>query len=115
MIYRTSDQKTEQRENMRGGEGVVSLTHLVPSERLFQARLVARIEIPSGASIGEHFHENEVEYYVILSGEGEVTEQGQTTRVYPGDVVVTGPHEGHAIRNSGEKPLVFLAFIQTLR
>ncbi|MFN4216220.1 MAG: cupin domain-containing protein [Brevinematales bacterium] len=99
---------------MRGGEGVVSLTHLVPSERLFQARLVARIEIPVGASIGEHMHENEVEYYVILSGEGEVKEQGKITKVHAGDVVITGPHESHAIRNSGEKPLIFLAFIQTL-
>ncbi|MCX7881804.1 MAG: cupin domain-containing protein [Brevinematales bacterium] len=114
MILRANDQQKEQREKMRGGEGVISLTHLVPSEKLFHARLVARLELPVGASIGKHFHEQEVEYYIILEGEGEVTEQGKTFRVGVGDVVITGPQEEHAIHNSGTIPLVFLAFIQTL-
>jgi len=114
MIYRFSEQKHEERENMRGGEGVVSLTHLVPQDRLHHMRLVARIEIPVGGSIGAHHHDAEVEYYIILDGEGEVEENGQVTRVSFGDVVITGPNEGHAIRNVGEKPLVFVACIQQL-
>jgi len=114
MVYRESEQKREVREHMRGGEGVVSLTHLVPQDRLHHMRLVSRIEIPVGASIGAHYHEHEVEYYVILHGEGEVTEGSTVTVVKAGDVVITGPEEGHAIRNTGQEPLVFLACIQNL-
>ncbi len=114
MVYRSEDHKRETREKMRGGEGVVSLTHLVPEERLHHARLVARIEIPVGASIGSHFHESEVEYYIILEGEGQVIEGEKSVSVGPGDVVVTGPQEGHSIRNTGSQPLVFVAVIQKL-
>ncbi|URA09491.1 cupin domain-containing protein [Thermospira aquatica] len=114
MVYRFADHKRETREKMRGGEGVISLTHLIPEERLHHARLVARIEVPVGASIGYHYHESEVEYYIILEGHGEVIEGEKVTSVDVGDVVVTGPQEGHAIRNVGSEPLVFLAIIQKL-
>lgn len=115
MVYCLSDQKTEQREKMRGGEGVISLTHLIPSERLYHARLVAKVEVPIGASIGEHFHEAEVEYYIVVQGEGEVKEKEKVIKVQAGDVVITGPEESHAIRNTGNEPLVFYAFVQMLK
>jgi mannose-6-phosphate isomerase-like protein (cupin superfamily) len=103
--------REEMRENMRGGEGSVFITHLVEKEELTNARLMATVEIPPGGSIGEHQHELETEYYIILEGEGAVKEQGGEKSVGVGDVVVTGNGESHSIKNTGSRPLTFAAVI----
>lgn len=103
--------KTELKESMRGGEGTVTITHLVDKETLKNGRLMARIDIPVGASIGQHTHEGETEYYLIQEGEGEVQEADSAKTVGPGDVVITGDRESHSIRNTGTIPLIMNAII----
>jgi mannose-6-phosphate isomerase-like protein (cupin superfamily) len=76
-----------------------------------KARLVAEVTIPSGASIGFHRHEGEEEIYYILSGSGEVDDQGEVDQIGRGDVVLTGGGNRHAVRNTGTVPLVLLAII----
>lgn len=111
MIIKRSSMREEVRENMRGGEGSVYITHMVEKEQLTNARLMAMVEIPPGGGIGEHKHELETEYYIILEGEGEVKEQDGTKSVGVGDVVVTGNGESHSIRNIGSRPLTMAAVI----
>jgi len=113
MVRSKKEMNTELREHMRGGEGIVSITHLVEKEQLHNCRLMSSIEIPIGASIGQHTHENETEYYIIMEGEGKVLEADGEKTVGSGDVVVTGHGESHSIRNAGSTPLFMVAIIIT--
>ena len=111
MIIRKAEQRVEQLENARGGTGVISFTHHAPREVLRHEKMFAEITVPPGASIGEHAHNGEVEYYVILSGEGVVCDNGTEYTVRAGDCVITGNGSAHSIKNAGAAPLVFEALI----
>lgn len=113
MVIEEKDMVTSVREHMRGGEGSVRQTIVVPKEKLLNARLFARLVLDPGCSIGAHQHSHEVEYYYILQGEGVVTEDDGDHRVRKGDVVVTGWGQSHSIRNSAGGPLELLAVITT--
>jgi mannose-6-phosphate isomerase-like protein (cupin superfamily) len=111
MVIKRSSMREEVRENMRGGKGSIFITHLVEPDQLKNARLMSTVEIPAGGSIGEHQHELETEYYIILEGEGVVREQDEEKSVGVGDIVVTGDGESHSIRNTGSRPLTMAAII----
>jgi quercetin dioxygenase-like cupin family protein len=111
MIISKGDMKLEQREEMRGGTGAVSILHLADGDKLSGARLFSEVSLEKGCSIGSHTHTGETEYYYILSGKGTVAEDGGIKQVLPGDLVVTGNGESHSIRNSGEETLRFIALI----
>ena len=105
--------KTETKEKMRDGIGITTITHLVNCESEKNVRLIAEITLPPGASIGEHKHESETEYYLILSGSGLVNDNGKEIDVKAGDSIITGNGASHSIANTGEEPLVFHAVIVT--
>ena len=111
MVRRRDSLKTEHRENMRGGAGTVSLTHYADSGEMLHCRLLSDIVIPAGAGIGEHEHNKETEYYLIIEGTGIVMDDGKDTAVGPGDVVITGNGATHSIRNSGNSDLRMIAVI----
>jgi len=112
MIRQPTDMTTEVRPQMRGGTGEVTIQHLFrPEEFGAKVRLCARLAIPPGASIGPHTHADEDEVYLIVSGNGLLDEGAQTTRVNPGDAILTGKGASHAVRNDGTAPLEILAFI----
>lgn len=113
MIRHTAQMRKESKIQMRGGTGTTELLHMDEAENMKNARLLAKITLPPGASIGEHAHENETEYYLILSGKGIVVDDGIDREVGPGDVVITGNGASHSIRNTGSEALVFHAVIIT--
>jgi len=113
MITTRDQMKVQQNEKMRGGTGVVTMVHLADQSTMKHHRLLADVTIPPGASIGEHDHVNEIEYYIILEGEGIVVDNGKDVKVGPGDVVATGDGASHSIRNEGKAPLRFHAVIVT--
>ena len=113
MIIKKVEMDTEVREKMRGGEGNVIITHFVKSDKLKNARLLAKIIIPVRASIGDHRHDEETEYYIITKGEGIVVDDGVEKEVKEGDVVVTGGGATHSIRNIGNVDLEMVAVIIT--
>ncbi len=103
---------TEVREAMREGKGPVHMTHVFRREELRgKTRLFARLSLPRGSSIGFHRHDGEEEIFYILSGSGVVNDNGTSTRVGPGDAVLTGGGAGHAIENQDEEPLELMAVI----
>ena len=67
--------------------------------------------IEAGCSIGRHFHNEETEYYYILSGKGAYDDNGRKTTLEAGDVAVCGGGEYHSIVNEGEEPIVFMGII----
>jgi mannose-6-phosphate isomerase-like protein (cupin superfamily) len=99
------------KEKMRGGEGSTQFTHIVDGDKIPHARMMAEIVLQPGCSIGEHVHEKETEYYIIVRGTGIVNDNGVSKTVNPGDAVVTGGGASHSISNTGTEDLVFHAII----
>ncbi len=111
MLIERSAMKIETKEKMRGGEGSAHFTHIVDGDKIPHARMMAEIVLQPGSSIGEHVHENETEYYIILRGTGTVTDNGVSKTMNPGDVMITGGGASHSIMNTGSEDLVFHAII----
>lgn len=57
-----------------------------------------------GGSIPMHNHET-IETYTILQGEGEMTVDGETRHVIPGDSVYIDHNQHHSLVNSGDRDL----------
>ncbi|MDR2661791.1 MAG: cupin domain-containing protein [Treponema sp.] len=113
MVINRSGMRIEKKEKMRGGEGTVSLVHLVECETEKNIRMLAELTLPPGASIGDHRHDGETEYFLVLSGGGMVNDNGEEKAVKPGDTIITGNGAFHGVKNTGTEPLVMHAVIVT--
>ncbi len=114
MIKYKNDMRTEERPNMRGGNGTVKITHALEKEDINgPVRLCATLTLEPGASIGEHNHENEDEIFYIVSGTAKVTDNGEEKVLYMGDSIITGNGGSHSIENIGIDTLVVFATIVT--
>ena len=112
MIIKPEQLKTELRENMRGGDGTVKITHLVDADKLYQkGRLFATITIDKNCGIGYHTHDADSEIFHVLSGTAEYDDNGTVKTVTAGDVLVCAKGEGHSIKNNGDIPVVLTALI----
>jgi quercetin dioxygenase-like cupin family protein len=107
------DNPPVRKENLAGGTGVVNVRYLLEDGELYsKGKMFAKVSLDPGASIGWHEHFDEVEYYYILSGKGKFTNpDGTVSDVVPGDVCTMCPDQGHAIANTGDEPLDFMALI----
>lgn len=104
--------KTVRVENMKGGKGHVIIRHLLEEEQLKdKCGLYAEVTIEPGCSLGYHEHHGDSETYYILSGKGIYSDNGTLRMVKPGDVTYTPDGMGHALSNSGDEDLVFMALI----
>jgi mannose-6-phosphate isomerase-like protein (cupin superfamily) len=110
-MIKHADEMLFRERQMRGGDGLCQTLDFLMPEEMQHCRLFSTITMKKGTSIGEHNHENETEYYWIVSGEGVVTESDGEKVVKKGDLVITGDGASHAIRNEKDEPLVFLALI----
>jgi len=111
MIVKPEDMIRESAPNMRGGDGIVEIRHLVPKDKVPHGRLMAELILPVGASIGDHEHKRETEYYILTEGEGIVVDNGTEVPVRAGEVVVTPDGNTHSIRNTGSAPMKMYAVI----
>ena len=112
MIRRKGNFRIEQSPNLRGGQGTIHIEHLLEKEDFAQTgRLLAVNTIKPGCSIGEHTHLGDFEVYIINSGQGRFTDNGQVAMVGPGDVCLTRDGERHSIENTGTEDLVLTAII----
>ena len=115
MIRKAGEYRTELRENMRGGNGTVKIEHYWEAEKemLAHNRMAAQLTLPPGGSIGFHNHDKEDEIFVIVKGVAEADDNGVKSLLHPGDTLLTGNGNGHAIRNAGECDLELIAIIST--
>lgn len=113
MIHRTKDDaRVAVNERMAGGEGTVTITHLLePDEMLGRGRMYSRVSVPAGASVGLHPHDGESEFYYILTGSGNYLHDDDVIPVVQGDVVSVDNHHRHGIVNTGDQTLEFMALI----
>jgi mannose-6-phosphate isomerase-like protein (cupin superfamily) len=113
MLFRHSEgMDTQQIENMRGGQGVVTVKHLLnPDEMLGKGRLFAQNTVPPGASIGLHRHQGDSEAYYVIEGSGVYRNNDQSFAIKAGDLARVDDLNAHSIENTGDVPLVFIALI----
>ncbi|MGH2870819.1 MAG: cupin domain-containing protein [Solirubrobacteraceae bacterium] len=69
--------------------------------------------LPAGSVSGEHEHSRTDEVYFILTGEGEMSLNGQRRRVVPGDAILTPLGARHGLVNTGEGVLSWLTIEMT--
>ena len=67
-----------------------------------------------GSAIGYH-EQKEDEIYYVLSGRGEMTIDGKTFEVNPGDAILTRPGSSHGLRQTGVEDLVIMINYENAR
>ena len=99
-------------EHMCEGNGHVIIKEILDAPQLNgKCRMYAEVTLEPGCSLGYHEHHGESETYYILSGEGEYDDNGTKRTVKAGDVTHTPDGCGHALANTGNTDLVFMALI----
>ena len=74
-------------------------------------RTFALAKLKPGEEVEFHVHENECEYYYVISGKGRYNDDGEECDVAPGTVTFTPSGSGHGIKNTGSEMLEFIALI----
>ncbi len=113
MFLRASERKIDRKEHLRGGDGTIVMGSFLPDEKLFHTRLISKIEVAPGCSIGCHAHEGEYEAYYFLEGEITLDDNGTEITAKPGDFSICFDGESHGFRNDTQAPASLLAFIIT--
>ena len=73
---------------------------------------ISRYRVAPGEAVSMHVHTGKAEYWVIVVGSGAVRVGDQVIEVSEGDVVATPPGVPHALRNTGDVPLIFINIVQ---
>lgn len=108
MIIKAEEMVVEQRTGEREG----SFTWLLKEAQMHgKSRLFARILLKPGARTPVHKHEGDFEIYYLLSGQGQVNDNGTIKDVKAGDLIFTDNGESHGLENVGETDLEFIALI----
>ncbi len=114
MIFTKEGVQTEVRERMRGGNGEAVFTQYLKSgEYPPNCRVFSVITLKPGCEIGEHVHENECEFFYMLSGSARATDDGACSVLHAGDILLTNAGHRHAMACEGNTPASFLAVIVT--
>lgn len=112
MIRKADELKTENRENMRGGDGTVKIMNFVSKEELYnKGRLFSRITLEPGCSIGWHIHETDSEIFFVECGSPIYNDNGTEVQAQAGDVLICPAGTGHAIKNPGSDRVDLIAVI----
>ena len=94
--------KIRREEHMAGGNGHVIIKEILDAEQ---------VTLEPGCSLGYHEHHGESETYYILQGQGEYNDNGTYRPVKAGDITFTPDNHGHALANTGNTDLIFMALI----
>lgn len=113
MIIRNEDRHVDYNENVFGGSGKIRFDRIIetPEELCNKGRVFSIATLEPGCELGYHVHKGDCEFYYVLSGEGEYSDNGVMTTLRRGDSGFCPDGEGHSIKNTGSEPLVFVALI----
>ncbi|MBP6016645.1 MAG: cupin domain-containing protein [Candidatus Promineofilum sp.] len=79
-------------------------SRLLSAETLGQSgTLLQIVAIPAGAHVPPHSHRTSVEVYIVRRGVCELTVDGLSHELRPGDVVLMEPGDVHELFNPGEE------------
>ena len=100
----------ERIEGASGGKGILRKEVLIDREQMGEhCGLFGEVTLEPGAVLGYHEHHGETETYYILSGNGVYVDNGEEVPAKEGDVFFCKDGDGHGLKNTGERDLVFLA------
>ena len=86
MYHRASELKHIFNENMKGGTGTVEIIRSVnPIDYESPAKMIAKLILRPGCSLGKHMHEGEEEIITILSGHAAYDDNGTIVALEAGD------------------------------
>lgn len=93
--------------NHRGGQ----VSYLLLTKGQFGSKnlSITWVEGEPGSEQAVHAHEANEQVYIIVRGCGTMRVGDERREVGPGTMVFTPPGAGHAIRNSGEEPLIYVS------
>lgn len=112
MLKKLADRKLVLQNELKGGEGIVSILHCFSNDEFSsKIRHCSTTIIPPGASIGLHKHENEEEVYILIEGQGILNDGKSKMKIEKGDVILTKSGESHSVINSGKDDLKIIAVI----
>jgi len=112
MYTKAGQHRVEVREKARGGEGQLAFHHFLEKEQLApHSRLLCKIVMEPGNSMGLHTHEGEGEFFYFLSGVARIVEDGEEVLLYPGDTMFTPSGSSHSIEVAGGETLEYLALV----
>jgi mannose-6-phosphate isomerase-like protein (cupin superfamily) len=98
-------------EEFSAGDETILRELLHPDKQPIDLRYsLAHAVLPVGATSLPHDLTTSEVYYV-LSGVGEMSIDGQVSRIEPGDAVYIPPNAKQFLHNSGDEPIVFLAIV----
>jgi len=93
-------------QNYRGGKGAVKYRRaLDPTVFLSNWSYMDHLIITPGASEGLHRHPKVGEVYYVISGDGEVKVNNETSAIHKGDGVPISPGQAHSFTNNGTQDL----------
>jgi len=112
MYTKSGQHRVEIREKARGGEGILEFHHFLEKEQLApHSRLLCKMVMQPGNTMGYHTHHDEGEFFYFLSGIAKITEDDEEILLYPGDTLFTPAGSSHGIEVAGDEPLEYLAII----
>ena len=94
-------------ENCHDGKGALDWIVVLDGDDLKERGLnfVHDDILPPGASIGDHRHTGDEEYYYIVSGKGIMTLDQDRIEVAGGDITAVYPGGVHGLENTGNEDL----------
>ena len=111
MYKRLAELKTQPKLNAEGKEKMLK-TNLADFEGWNPTnRLYSLIQLKPGEEVEFHMHVGESESFFFLSGQGIYNDNGTNVDVTPGMITFTPSGEGHAIKNTGDDVMTFIALI----
>jgi mannose-6-phosphate isomerase-like protein (cupin superfamily) len=110
MIISRNEVAIVERENIRGGKGKARLYQYLTEGGQHNVKFVSEVEMQPLAVIGEHLHETDEEFYLVLWGEGTGVLDGRTFAIQKGDAFVCKMGHTHGI-TAGNEGLSFLAIL----
>lgn len=111
MYKKIEELKTETKFNNMGKEKMFK-TNLTDFDAWDpKVRLFSLVQLKPGEEVEFHTHIGENETFFILSGKGIYNDNGTKIDAIPGMVTFCPSGEGHAIKNTGDEMLAFIALI----
>lgn len=75
-----------------------------------ELRMVNWARLEPGKSFVPHYHQDMVEFFVLVSGASSMTVDGHLYKMEAGDAVVVRPNQVHSMSNSTDGPVEYIVF-----
>lgn len=114
MVKTSGNMEVEVIQNMRGGNGAVTITHILnDGDYNGKARMLAKIVLNPGCSIGFHKHVNEEEILYVMSGRATYNDNGNEMQLSKGSSAIALGGQIHAVANNTDRDVELMATILT--